>query len=92
MDLVSIGKWPFDRPPKLTDRPVHSTPVKSIQVNGKPHPSHAASIADLLVELQLAGKPVAVERNGEVVPRRMHDQTSVLDGDVFELVTFVGGG
>lgn len=67
-------------------------PVKNIQVNGRPHSSHTAAIADLLVELHLAGKPVAVERNGEVVPRRLHAQTPVSDGDVFELVTLVGGG
>lgn len=66
--------------------------MKNIQVNGNPHLSQAASIADLLAELQLAGKPVAVERNGEVVPKRLHDQTPVVAGDVFELVTLVGGG
>jgi len=66
--------------------------VKTIQINGKFHDSQAASVADLLGELHLAGKPVAVERNGEVVPKRQHAQTPVSAGDVFELVTLVGGG
>lgn len=69
-----------------------SLPVNTLQINGKPHDSQAATVADLLVELRLAGKPVAVERNGEVVPRRLHGETPVLHGDVFELVTLVGGG
>lgn len=66
--------------------------MNTLQVNGKPHSSQAATVADLLAELRLAGKPVAVERNGEVVPRRAHADTRVADGDVFELVTLVGGG
>lgn len=67
-------------------------PVKNIQINGKPHSSQSANVAELLVELRLSGKPVAVERNGDVVPKRIHGQTPVAEGDVFELVTLVGGG
>lgn len=66
--------------------------MKNIQINGKPHPSPSANVAELLAELRLAGKPVAVERNGEVVPKRAHGETPVVEGDVFELVTLVGGG
>lgn len=74
------------------DRRYTFRPVKNIQVNGKSHASQAATVAELLAELGLAGKPVAVERNGEVVPRRLHAETPAADGDVFELVTLVGGG
>ncbi len=67
-------------------------PMKTIQINGKPKDTQAATVAALLVELRLNGKPVAVERNGEVVPRRLHGEIPVVTGDVFELATLVGGG
>jgi sulfur carrier protein len=44
------------------------------------------------VELGLTGKPVAVERNREVVPRALHESTVLSPGDRLEVVTFVGGG
>jgi sulfur carrier protein len=49
-------------------------------------------IAALLVQLQLAGKRVAVERNGEIVPRSRFAQTALADGDRLEIVVAVGGG
>ena len=50
------------------------------------------SVEALIRELGLAGKPVAVERNREVVPRAQHPTTILADGDRLEVVTFVGGG
>ena len=50
------------------------------------------TVEDLLGELGLAGKRVAVERNREVVPRAQHPTTVLVDGDRLEVVTFVGGG
>ena len=49
-------------------------------------------VGALLATLQLAGKKVAVERNGEIVPRSAHGSTLVLDGDRLEIVVAVGGG
>ena len=49
-------------------------------------------VAALLAALQLAGKKVAVERNGEIVPRSAHGSTMVLNGDRLEIVVAVGGG
>ena len=49
-------------------------------------------VATLIGELGLAGKPVAVERNREVVPRALHGSTVLAAGDRLEVVTFVGGG
>jgi len=46
----------------------------------------------LLAALELAGKKVAVEKNGEIVPRSAHGSTMVLDGDRLEIVVAVGGG
>jgi sulfur carrier protein len=52
----------------------------------------AATIAQLLAELQLAPKLVAVEVNREVVPRRLHETHVLCAGDEVEVVTLVGGG
>ena len=49
-------------------------------------------VAALLEHLQLAGKRVAVERNGEIVPRSRFAQTPLADGDRLEIVVAVGGG
>jgi sulfur carrier protein len=50
------------------------------------------TVSALIAHLDLAGGPVAVERNGEVVPRADHASTELRDGDVVEIVHFVGGG
>jgi len=48
--------------------------------------------AALLARLELSGKKIAVERNGEIVPKSAHAQTLVADGDQLEIVVAVGGG
>ncbi|MCC6680246.1 MAG: sulfur carrier protein ThiS [Phycisphaeraceae bacterium] len=63
-----------------------------ITVNGQTRPTEACTVADLLAEMGMSGKPVAVERNKHVVPRRDHKRTELAEGDVIELVTLVGGG
>jgi sulfur carrier protein len=65
----------------------------AIRVNGDMrHFAHPLAVSDLLAELALAGKKVAVERNGEIVPRGAHGSTLLLDGDQLEIVVAVGGG
>ena len=49
-------------------------------------------VASLLEHLDMAGKKVAVERNGEIVPKSAHAATLVRDGDRLEIVVAVGGG
>mgnify|MGYP006275960895 CR=1 FL=1 len=51
-----------------------------------------ATVTQLLVELQLATRPVAVEVNGDVVPRERHGEVTLQTGDRVEVVTLVGGG
>jgi sulfur carrier protein len=48
--------------------------------------------AELLAKLELVGKRVAVERNGEIVPRSRHTAERLADGDRLEIVVAVGGG
>ncbi|MCB1914109.1 MAG: sulfur carrier protein ThiS [Rhodocyclaceae bacterium] len=50
------------------------------------------TVAALLESRQLAGKRLAVERNGEIVPRSRHRETPIEDGDRLEIVVAVGGG
>ena len=54
--------------------------------------SSGNTVRQLLGQLQLAGRPVAVERNGQIVPYAAFDQTELSEGDVLEVVTLVGGG
>ncbi|HLA84076.1 MAG TPA: sulfur carrier protein ThiS [Thermoguttaceae bacterium] len=51
-----------------------------------------ATIAELLDALNLAGRPVAVEVNLELVPRGRHAARRLAEGDRVEVVTLVGGG
>jgi sulfur carrier protein len=67
--------------------------VIQVTVNGKAHRfERPLQIAALLTQLELAGKKIAVEKNGEIVPRSAHAETLVADGDQLEIVVAVGGG
>jgi sulfur carrier protein len=50
------------------------------------------AVAELLQNIELAGRKVAVERNGEIVPRSAHASTFLTDGDRLEIIAAVGGG
>jgi sulfur carrier protein len=52
----------------------------------------ASSVSELLTTLGLQGKRVAVERNGEIVPRSEHGRTKISSEDRIEIVVAVGGG
>lgn len=64
-----------------------------LTVNGETRElTDGASIDALLEAMGLAGQPVAVEVNRQVVPKRQHETHTLTDGDTIELVTLVGGG
>lgn len=50
------------------------------------------SVRALIEHLGLTEGPVAVEKNREIVPRAEHESTPVTNGDILEIVHFVGGG
>lgn len=50
------------------------------------------TVHDLVVHLGYEGKRIAVERNGDIVPRSQHAQASLAEGDRVEIVVAVGGG
>jgi sulfur carrier protein len=65
----------------------------SLTINGQPAElPQAMTVAALLETRGLAGKRVAVERNGEIVPKSQHSQVAVQAGDRLEIVVAVGGG
>ena len=64
-----------------------------ISVNGSTKAyEQPLAVAELLRRMALAGKKVAVERNGEIVPRGEHASTLLANGDRLEIVVAVGGG
>lgn len=68
-------------------------PLIHVTVNDSRLPFQAPiTVADLIEHLALGGKRVAVERNGELVPRSRHASESLVDGDRVEIVVAVGGG
>ena len=64
-----------------------------VTVNGTPRRFEGSPcVADLVAALALTGKKIAVEKNGEIVPKSAHARTPVADGDTLEIVVAVGGG
>ncbi|HWE99253.1 MAG TPA: sulfur carrier protein ThiS [Caulobacteraceae bacterium] len=61
-------------------------------LNGERRETLARGIAELIAELGLDPRKLAVERNLEIVPRSAYAATSLQDGDRIEIVAFVGGG
>jgi sulfur carrier protein len=52
----------------------------------------AATLAELVARLGIAGQRVALEVNGAIVPRSQRDAHALRDGDKVEVVTAIGGG
>lgn len=67
--------------------------MAQIIVNGQPETLTTGMTVQALLEARaLAGKRVAVERNGEIVPKGHHAEVRLADGDRLEIVVAVGGG
>ena len=65
----------------------------AITVNGEARRFDSPlQISHLLDQLELSGKRLAVELNGEIVPKSQHAVTAIHDGDKLEIVVAVGGG
>jgi sulfur carrier protein len=65
----------------------------SITVNGETRQfERPLNCAELLARLELTGRRVALERNGEIVPRSRLGEQALSDGDRLEIVVAVGGG
>ena len=67
-------------------------PVRLL-VNGAPREfAGAPTVAQLLEQLALGGKRLAIERNGEIVPSSRFAEERLAEGDRIEVVIAVGGG
>ena len=67
--------------------------MPTITLNGDSTPlDDGCTVSSLLTSLALDPLQVAVERNRDIVPRAQYLETELVDGDVLEVVTFVGGG
>jgi sulfur carrier protein len=66
----------------------------SITVNGRPRTlsPRSSTLADLVRELDIEGRRIAVEKNGEIVPKSRYAATPLSTGDRIEIVGAVGGG
>ena len=68
-------------------------PAMELSLNGDlRHFPAPLTVADLIETLGYTGKRIAVERNGEIVPRGRHAEVMLADCDQLEIVVAVGGG
>ena len=67
--------------------------LSQITINGEARAIAAcASVSDLVAELALDARKVAIECNGTIIPRSQYSVTAIQTGDQFEIVGFIGGG
>jgi sulfur carrier protein len=67
--------------------------VITVSINGAARQlPNATVVAALIEEMGLTGKRIALERNGEIVPRSSFLQLMLEEGDKLEIVVAVGGG
>lgn len=64
-----------------------------VRINGREVPSaEGKTLAEFLQEQGFSLTRVAVECNGEIIPKPSFSDRVILDGEVFEIVSFAGGG
>ena len=63
-----------------------------VKINGVEQDAAGRTLAEYLAGTDYVLGRVAVERNGEIVPRAQYTETVLSDGDSIEIVGFVGGG
>ena len=84
----SYNRGPF----RLSRNPARVEPVEIIVNDRSRRVGDGISVAQLVDELGLADKHVAVEVNLQLVPRTQHAEHRLAEGDRLEIVTLVGGG
>ena len=63
-----------------------------VKVNGEEMDIAGKTLSEYLSSANFDMRRIAVERNGDIVPRAQYDKTTLADGDSVEVVSFVGGG
>jgi sulfur carrier protein len=86
---------PAEQPPERQSREDNAREREAfaVVVNGQSRQvPTGTTVRMLIIDLGLDDRPVAVERNRQVIPRAEHASTLLAPGDHLEVVTFVGGG
>ena len=63
-----------------------------VKINGTAQDVAGKTLAEYLAATSYDSKRVAVERNGEIVPKAAYEVTVLEEEDALEIVSFVGGG
>lgn len=63
-----------------------------VTINGSPQPVVGMTLAEYLAAQKYDPQRIAVERNDAIVPKEQYPQVRLAEGDVVEIVSFVGGG
>ena len=63
-----------------------------VKINGEELNIAGKTVAEYLATTKYDPKRIAVERNGDIVPKAQYSETVLKDGDSIEVVSFVGGG
>lgn len=64
-----------------------------LTINGELHDHpDGLTVKELLHDIGLDPRKVAVERNREIVPKSQYGDVRLMDGDTLEIVHFIGGG
>lgn len=63
-----------------------------VKINGESHNVDGKTVSQYLADTSYDTKRIAIEINGEIVPKAQYDSTVFQQGDVVEVVSFVGGG
>ena len=63
-----------------------------VKINGEELNVAGKTVAEYLATTSYDPRRIAVERNGDIVPKAQYGETVLKDGDSVEVVSFVGGG
>lgn len=63
-----------------------------VKINAEEKNIAGMTVTEYLATTNYNPKRIAVERNGNIVPKSQYDNTVLQDGDSVEVVSFVGGG
>ena len=63
-----------------------------VKINGEQRDVAGRTLTEVLTEADYDLQRIAVERNGEIVPKAQYGETVLADGDSVEVVSFMGGG
>jgi sulfur carrier protein len=66
--------------------------MMKIRINGETKAIEQMNVAELVKKLGYSYDKVALEYNMVVLPKNLWTETAIKDGDIFEIVSFVGGG